>query len=1057
MIKRLILAVIIFAIASSAGFFMPKDSTLKAFTVNASTLKDQAAAGFFDVKKFDVKKIDETDRVVLPGNVHPEARAEYDAGPSDPTLPMKGMILLLKIAPEKQAALDRLAAEQQDSSSPNYHKWLTPEEFGERFGRSAQEIATVEGWLISHGFSIDNTDINSTLKRGGVRINFSGTAANVDSAFHAQMHDYLVNGQLRHANSTDPSIPRALADVVAGPVALHNFPRKPMHRKRPVGPGAGSASLDGRSSGQIDNLSGSSNAIPTPAPAKAGPAAIPSASIPAAGPTGPQYTEQDNGGYDLAPGDFAVIYDVKPIYSQNWDGAGVTIALVEQTNPGTIGASKWRTFRSTFGLSTSNLPNVIVNGVDPGDTGYLDDTEADLDAEWAGAVAPGAVIDFVASTSVDLSAQYIVEQNHADIVSYSYGTCESQNTGSFDNLFYYNLWEQAAAQGQSVFVCTGDSGAFACDNTNANGNLTPQGKAVNGLASTPFNTAVGGTTLSGESQYWNTTNSADGVSALSYMPETAWNEYNAADGWYEWASGGGASSIYPKPAWQVSPGVPSANHRYLPDVSLNASTIVGYRVFTCNENVSSSCATPYSMQIFGGTSAATPTMAAIAALIVQSEGYQRLGNINSALYRLANAQYKKVSGASAVFHDITSGTNGFVGDGVDLIGYSCTATPSYNEVTGLGSVDALKLLDAFNGLGQGGGSITVTILPAAAATGGAAWNIDGAQTWYASGATAPVSPGSHTVGFKPVTGWQAPSGQPVTAWYAQEATASAAYVLLPPTVASFSIDGGAGTAPSRTVTLDNTIQGVASYYRASESSTLAGAAWRTCSAAPSFTLSAANGQKTVYFQVKNTAGVSTPPSSASIILAPVPVVTSFRIDAGAASTTNPAVTLNNAATQSPTQYIASEDPTFNGASPQTYSTDPPFTFTSAGGGKKTVYFAAINGNGPSPTVSDTIELYVQPAVTSFYINNQGDTTTATRRVTLTNTATGPPTSYMASESPTFAGAAWIAYPASGLIYFNLSAVTGTQQTVYFKVRNAAGISTSTSTPPSSASIIYTPE
>src|SRR5208337_3349558 len=301
MIKRLILAVIIFAIASSAGFFMPKDFSLEVSTLKASPLKNQAAAGFFDVKKVDVTKFDETDRVVLPGNVHPEARSEFDVGPSDPSLPMQGMILLLKIAPEKQAALDRLAAEQQDFSSSNFHKWLTPEEFGERFGRSRQEIATVEGWLISHGFSIDNTDINSTLKKGGVRINFSGTAANVDSAFHAQMHNYRVNGKLRHANSTDPSIPRALADVVAGPVTLHNFPRKPMHRRR---------AEDGTQRTDI------------------------AASVFRSPPSAPQYTEPGNGGYDLAPGDFAVIYDVNPIYSQNWDGTGVTIALVEQTNPG---------------------------------------------------------------------------------------------------------------------------------------------------------------------------------------------------------------------------------------------------------------------------------------------------------------------------------------------------------------------------------------------------------------------------------------------------------------------------------------------------------------------------------------------------------------------------------------------------------------------------------------------------------------------------------------------------------------------------------------------------
>jgi len=778
--KRLIVAAIIIGIASLSGL---------SIGIGSSFAADNAA-------------IAESDRVILHGNVHPKARPEFDVGPTDPSLPMKRMILLLKIAPERQADLDRLVAEQQDPSSPNFHRWLTPEEFGERFGRSPEEIATVKGWLITHGFNVDETAKSATW------INFSGTAADVESAFHTSMHDYRVEGHLRHANSTDPSIPRALAHLVAGPVSLHNFPRKAMHTPP-------------RHLFDVEKPQAKSQ---------------------------PGYTEPDGSGYDLAPGDFAAIYDVNDVYGLDYNGAGVTIGIVGRTNqPGAI--NKWNFFRSTFKL-THNPPVVIVNGDDPGDLGADEDVEADLDVEWSGAVARGATIKFVTSQStnsadgVDLSAQYIVDKNFAHIMSDSFGTCERENTGTVGNAFYYNLWKQAASQGISVFVVTGDSGAYGCDDTDSNGYLAPQAQAVNGLASTPFNTAVGGTKLSADPAYWASANNY-GVSALGYMPEVAWNEWNVEDQWTQWASGGGPSSLYPKPAWQVCPGVPDKNHRYLPDVSLNADTDVGYRVWTCT-NYSGSCGSD-SWNIIGGTSAASPSFAGIMALIVQSTGGERQGNVNGALYQLGNAQYSGAKGARAVFHDITSGNNGF---SRRFPGYSCTA--HYDPVTGLGSVDATNLLLAF----QEGGSLTVTIDPGTAVSAGAMWNVD-KGTWNASGRTVSgPKVGTHTLNFKSIPGWKTPAGQTVVINYGQTKTASATYVLEPPTVASFKIDNGAKTTSSPTVTLDNTAYALPSHYMASESSSFAGATWKPYSAAPVFTLNSGNGRKTVYFKVKNAVGAS---------------------------------------------------------------------------------------------------------------------------------------------------------------------------------------------------------
>ena len=839
MIKRSVIAAIIFGISSLAGLSICVRSP---FAVGNAVME-------------------ENDRVVLHGTVPPKARPEFDVGPADPSLAMKRTILLLKIAPEKQAELDRLVAEQQDPSSPNFHRWLTPEEFGKRFGRTPEEIGTVKGWLITHGFTIDET------AKGGTWINFSGTASDVDLAFHANMHDYQVDGKVRHANSTDISIPRALADLVAGPVSLHNFPHKTVH---------------------------------TP------PRRMPETNLQ------PGYTEPNGSGgyyYDLAPGDFAVIYDVNSVYNMGYDGAGVTIAIVERTHPD---AAKWNFFRSTFGLPY-NPPVVTVNGPDPGDLGPDEDAEADLDVEWSGAVATGATINFVTSAStnsadgVDLSSQYIVDNNLAPIMSNCFETCEP-DLGPTWSAFYYNLWEQAASQGITVFVVSGDSGAYAC--TNANG--VPGGsKAVNGLASTPFNIAVGGTTLSDASAYWSPDNSTYGVSALGYIPEAAWNNWGLY-GLY-WASGGGPSAFWRKPAWQVCPGVPNNGARNLPDVSLDADPYTGYRVYTC-ANSTGLCSSN-SWSVIGGTSAASPSLASIMALIVQSSGGKRQGNFNSAFYQLGNAQYSGASGAIAVFHDITSGGNGF---GASLPGYSCAA--HYDLVTGLGSVNAANLLLAF----QEAGSLTVTIGPAAAVSAGAMWNVDNGP-WNASGATVSgLSVGSHTVNFESIPDWNPPASQKVVIPQYGPVKASTTYLLAPPTVESFLIDSGAGTTPSRTVTLNNTVSGFPAYYTASQSSTFYGAVWKPYSTAPPFTLSAANGPKTVYFKVKNAGGVSAK-ASASIVLAQLPAVTSFRIDAGAVTTINQTVTLNNTATISPTQFMASEDPNFNGASWLPYSAAPKFT------------------------------------------------------------------------------------------------------------------------------------
>ena len=557
--------------------------------------------------------INDSDVVILAGNVHPLARPEYDAGPTPPSLPMERMILALRLPVDRQASLDLVLAAQQNPASPDFHRWLTPEQFAAGFAPTPADLEAVTGWLTSHGFSIDE------VAKGRSWINFSGSVASVQQAFKVSMRNYRVNGRLHHANSGDPSLPRALSDLVGGIVSLHDFPRKAMH--------SGQALV-------------------------------------------PDYTGAD--GHYLSPGDFSTIYNVTPLYGASLDGSGQGIAIVGRTHPS---ETNWSTFRGMMGLAP-NPPVVIVNGADPGDLGSAEDTEADLDVEWAGAVAQNATIDFVVSKStsstdgVDLSAQYIVSNNLAPVMSTSYGSCESA-LGRSERAFYNNLWKQAAVQGITSFVASGDSGAAGCD---AGSDSAGSGSAVNGLASTPYNVAVGGTELNeGAGNFWSAGNGTGYSSALGYIPEVAWNESGSSGGSGLWSTGGGASSYYGKPSWQSCAGVPSDGKRDLPDVSLSSGMHDGYLVQTGG-----------GLYAVGGTSAASPSFAGIMALVVQKTG-QRQGNANTRLYQLGASQYQ--AGGAQVFHDIASGNNSVPG----VTGYSCTA--GYDLATGLGSVDASALVN----------------------------------------------------------------------------------------------------------------------------------------------------------------------------------------------------------------------------------------------------------------------------------------------------------------------------------------------------------------------------
>ena len=480
-----------------------------------------------------VEKIDADQLVTLRGNTLPVANSENDLGRVNPNLAMTNVVLVLSRNPELQSAFDDFVASQYDASSPNYHHWLQPAEVGEHFGPSLADIATLSNWLAGQGFSV------AGVSKDRMTIRFSGTAAQVESAFHLEMHNLSVRGERHIANMSDPQIPAALAPVVAGVKGLHDFRPRPLHRL------GSTATFNSRTGKWQRNDASSLLTHPTGLTVGAG-APHPEFGITTGSGSSAVLTE------DVAPYDFATIYNVLPLWSASTpiNGTGQTIAVVGTTD---INLSDVAAFRSAFGLPAGLTPIEVkgANGLDPGvctgTTGNctIDDlTENTLDVEWSGAVAPGAQVVLVTSgllssndDTVYDSANYVVQNvgvsgspvANAHIINVSYGLCEL-GEGSGGNIAYNSLWQTAAAEGIAVFVAAGDAGSAACDQgLDASVPYAAQyGLSVSGIASTPYDTAVGGTDLnwgSTASPYWNATNnSTTGASAVGYMPEVPWND-----------------------------------------------------------------------------------------------------------------------------------------------------------------------------------------------------------------------------------------------------------------------------------------------------------------------------------------------------------------------------------------------------------------------------------------------------------------------------------------------------------------------------------------------------
>jgi subtilase family serine protease len=649
------------------------------------------------------EKVNESKLHTLAGNTRPEANAANDRGRVADSFSVDHMLLALQRPAEQEQALRQLIDSLHDPKSASYHHWLTASQIGQVYGPAQSDLDAVTGWLGAHGFTVHS------IYPSGMVVDFSGTAGQVREALHTEIHNLNVNGAAHIANMSDPQIPAALAPVVAGVVSLHDFTPHTMRRSH---------------ADFTFNYQGSSQQA-------------------------------------VVPADLATIYNLNPLFSNGTTGMGQTITVIEDSDLYSV--NDWATFRSAFGLnqySGGSLTTVYpappsgrTNCSDPG-VSNGDDGEAISDAEWASAAAPDAAIqvavcaDTRVTTGIFIALENLISaSNPPAIMSISYGACETEN-GESGNLAFNAAYQQAVAEGISVFVAAGDGGAAVCDASN---NAATHGIGVSAWASTPYNVAVGGTDFGDSyagtnSSYWTATNSSNYGSATSYIPEIPWNDSCASsllavsmgysttfgpngfcssstavqNGLQTVAAGsggpsgcatgspeiagvvGGTCQGYAKPSWQAGmPGVPNDGVRDLPDVSLFAGDGVwGHFYVTCWSNVRAGGARctgdPSNWAGAGGTSFSSPIMAGVQALINQSTGSAQ-GNPNYVYYQLAasgSCNSSNGSGAGCIFNNVTLGDIDVnCGGTQNCFGASTTTTVGFGRRPPQGSGDGALSLD----------------------------------------------------------------------------------------------------------------------------------------------------------------------------------------------------------------------------------------------------------------------------------------------------------------------------------------------------------------------------
>ena len=624
-------------------------------------------------------EISNADRTTIPNSHPPMARADNDRGRLASGTLIHGMSIVMLRTSAQEAALQELIASQQNSSSAQYHKWLTPDQFASRFGLADTDIAKVQSWLEQQGFAVES------VARSKNRITFSGTAGQVESAFGTELHNYTVAGETHYAPSSDVSIPAALSSVVQTVGNLSSFrPRAHVQFKSP-------------------QRSVSAN-----------------------------FTSSQSGNHYLTPKDVATIYDINAAYNAGYTGTGQQIAIVGQSS---VSLSDIEAFQSAAGLATKDPTVVLVPSSGTSAVSSGDEAESDLDLEYSGAIAKGADIYFVyvgndSNYSTFDAIQYAVDTRIAPVISNSYGDCETDlSTTDYSSL--NGVLEQAASQGQSVISAAGDDGSTDCYEDTSLTTSQRTALAVDFPASSQYVTGMGGTefpssdTSSSNTTYWSSASGSDVISsALSYIPEQVWNEDSSSNGLS--SGGGGVSTLTSRPSWQTGvTGISSGSYRLVPDISLDSSpNNAGYLYCSSDSNatgVTGSCSDGFRdssdeyLTVAGGTSFAAPIFSGMLAIINQKLNSTGQGVINSTLYSLA----ANATTYASAFHDITSGSNECTAGSTycESAGESeYPATAGYDEASGLGSVDLYKLLTAWPATTASSLTASRTTLSAASST-----------------------------------------------------------------------------------------------------------------------------------------------------------------------------------------------------------------------------------------------------------------------------------------------------------------------------------------------------
>ena len=607
--------------------------------------------------------------------VRPAFRTGQDKGRLAGSSQLHGVTIYFKRTPQQQAELEQLMQEQRTPGSPNFHKWLSPAEYGARFGVPQSDLDKVSAWLRSQGFAVDVSPATHD------QLSFSGSVSQIETAFQTEMHSFTLRGETHFSNAQDIALPAALADMVLAVRHLDDFKATAHSVSRTVNP---------------------------------------------------RFTSQISGNTFVTPDDFATIFGVKALYASGFDGSGQTIAVVGRTQ---IAQSDVDAFRAASNLSQRNVTMTLVPGSGCSVTKSSDLTEALLDVQWSGGVAKNATINYIyvgdgtnncgpstiSNPDVFDAMEYAINQKIAPVISISYGNCEANFGRQFSDQIRVDA-QKAATQGQTIVAASGDNGAADCDK--AGSAVAVNALAVDVPAAVPEVTGVGGTGFtadaSAKTTFWNTGNNANSGSARSYVGEGAWNDtFLDPTAISLNSSGGGQSSFYTHSAdasWQNSPGVPTADHRYVPDVSFPASpNHDGYLI--CGAGWCSNAQTPYrngsgNLNVVGGTSVSAPAWAGVMALLLQAQASSGEGTINPAVYSIG----QNAAAYASAFHDTTAGDNivpctpGSSADcptgGSAKMGFS--TNPGYDEVTGLGSPDAFNFEEAYGVIAKANGKTLTT-------------------------------------------------------------------------------------------------------------------------------------------------------------------------------------------------------------------------------------------------------------------------------------------------------------------------------------------------------------